>query len=249
MKRTDKWKEKKGIHNAKPSAGHNRKKAPYIGAAIVGIVGLMSLAFVGGISKGSVLLRQNEPVILPTPAPVTPQTQKQRAEQAAPSTPIPIVTPSPAAAESAAPAVVATDRKPAAPQLILPTNGEILVPFSGERLIKSKTLGDWRTHDGIDIEAATGSEVKAAEGGVVERAFCDKLMGYTIVLAHEGEYKTLYQNLASTEMVTEGETVEQGQCIAAVGDSAAAEMLEKSHLHFALADGETALDPLLYMKK
>ena len=36
---------------------------------------------------------------------------------------------------------------------VMPVNGEILEPFSNGELVKSETLGYWKTHDGVDIKA------------------------------------------------------------------------------------------------
>ena len=41
--------------------------------------------------------------------------------------------------------------------LTLPVSGAAITPFSGDMLVKNETLGDWRTHNGIDISAATGT--------------------------------------------------------------------------------------------
>ncbi len=222
------------------------KKASYIGAALLSLAGLMSFFFAFGVTKGSIRLEQNTPVTLPTLAP-TPAPPAVTAPPAAPKTQQPPQTAIPKAEETETASVVAADRQPEPPKLVLPAEGEISVPYSNGALIKSKTLGDWRTHNAVDIKASTGSEVKAADDGVVEKAYQDKLMGYTIILVHEGTYQTVYQNLASTEMVKEGDKVTRGQCIAAVGDSAAAEMLEETHLHFALLCDAKPLNPLDYV--
>ena len=40
--------------------------------------------------------------------------------------------------------------------LELPVSGAAITPFSGDMLVKNETLGDWRTHNGIDIRAEAG---------------------------------------------------------------------------------------------
>ncbi len=240
--------------NGKQNAKNNRKttQSPKRGkvyrfvAFLFAAVGVVSLSFAWGVSRGSVRLEENKPVALPTLAPTAAAPTEEPKPQPAVSrqtTPPPVSV----AVETAAP--VAAVKKTEPPRLELPLEGAVLVPFSDVKLIQSKTLGDWRTHSGVDIEAPTGSEVRAAAAGVVERAYCDRLMGHSVVIAHEGDCKTVYQNLASTEMVKEGERVEEGQCIAAVGDSAAAEMLEKPHLHFMVLIGEKPVDPFDYLQQ
>ncbi|MGN1059778.1 MAG: peptidoglycan DD-metalloendopeptidase family protein, partial [Clostridia bacterium] len=176
------------------------KKASYIGAGVAAVVGLIGLVTVLRMSDITLTLEENPPVTLPSPSPLA----------ALPRTPVPTAKPAPAAAanavptaapETAAPAAAAVAAQPEPPSLVMPAEGEVITPFSADQLVKSKTMGDWRVHSGIDIRAAAGAEVKAAADGVVERAYQDPQMGYTIILAHDGEFKTVYQNLASVEMV------------------------------------------------
>ena len=58
----------------------------------------------------------------------------------------------------------------------------------------------------------------------------------------------MYQNLASVNMVEVGMQVTAGQAIGAVGNSAAAELLEESHLHFALLAEESFVDPIPFIE-
>ena len=43
--------------------------------------------------------------------------------------------------------------------------GKVLAPYSGDELVYNATLGDWRTHNGVDAAAAAGDEVPAVKGG------------------------------------------------------------------------------------
>ena len=101
-----------------------------------------------------------------------------------------------------------------APELIVePLRGEVLTAFSMEELIYSPTMGDWRTHDGIDIAAKAGTTVLAASSGTVRSVTDDTLMGTTVVLEHEGGYETTYANLQSKPTVETGDSVSAGQII------------------------------------
>ena len=83
-----------------------------------------------------------------------------------------------------------------APSLVVwPLRGEILTAFSMDSLIYDETMGDWRTHDGLDIAAAAGTQVLAASAGTVVSVSDDALMGTTVVLKHSGGYQTTYANL------------------------------------------------------
>ncbi len=126
--------------------------------------------------------------------------------------------------------------------------GEIVLPFSLETLVHSKTLNDWRVHNGIDVAAKSGDAVKAVADGKVSDAYFDPQMGYTIIIDHGSGLESVYQNLASCDMVSRGDGVSRGQVIAAVGNSAAAEMLDESHLHFAVKAGGDFVNPLDFME-
>ena len=134
-----------------------------------------------------------------------------------------------------------------APKLIVePLRGEVLTAFSMEELIYSPTMGDWRTHDGIDIAAKAGTTVLAASSGTVRSVTDDTLMGTTVVLEHEGGYETTYANLQSKPTVETGDSVSAGQIIGAVGTTAAAES-GQPHLHFAVTKDGKAVDPNEYL--
>ena len=50
----------------------------------------------------------------------------------------------------------------AIPQVVVaPLEGEVVAAFSVDQLAYNETLGDWRTHDGVDIAAAEGTSVLA----------------------------------------------------------------------------------------
>ncbi len=55
--------------------------------------------------------------------------------------------------------------------------GKVLAPYSGDELVYNATLGDWRTHNGVDAAAAAGDEVPAVKGGRVSVVEDDALWG------------------------------------------------------------------------
>lgn len=137
-----------------------------------------------------------------------------------------------------------------APRLIVsPLNGEVVTVFSVDQLVYSETLGDWRTHDGIDISAVQGTTVLSASSGTVSSVTDDPLMGTTVVISHDGGYQTTYSNLQARPNVEAGETVSAGQIIGAVGRTAAAESAQGPHLHFSVAKGGEPVDPSEYLKR
>lgn len=134
-----------------------------------------------------------------------------------------------------------------APRLVVtPLRGDVLTAFSMEELVYSPTLGDWRTHNGVDIAAQQGTTVLAASAGAVMSVTDDPLMGTTVVLEHDNGYQTTYANLQAKPNVEAGDPVSAGQIIGAVGTTAAAES-GQPHLHFAVTKDGKAVDPNEYL--
>jgi len=132
-------------------------------------------------------------------------------------------------------------------KFIMPVFGEIIFPFSLENLIFSPTFEDWRTHDGVDIRAASGERVFAAGDGVVREIYTDDYYGITVVIDHGGGIFTLYKNLSTDNMVTLNQAVNTGTVISGVGDTAAAERNMEPHLHFGMIRGGEKTDPMKYV--
>lgn len=124
-------------------------------------------------------------------------------------------------------------------EMTVPVNGQVLRPYSVDKLLYSPTLKEWSTHTGIDIAGPLGGEVRAVLDGVVESIKEDPLMGIVITLAHENDLKTVYMGLSTKDMVREGQQIQKGQVISGIGRTAAFEILDDPHLHFeVLLNGE-----------
>lgn len=137
---------------------------------------------------------------------------------------------------------------PVAPALVVdPLRGETVAAFSMDALQYSETLGDWRTHDGVDIAADAGTPVCAAASGTVLDVRDDDLMGTTVVLSHDGGCATIYANLQTMPTVEVGDYVTAGQVIGAVGRTALSESAEPTHLHFGVTKEGNFVDPEAYL--
>ena len=128
-----------------------------------------------------------------------------------------------------------------------PIKGEICSGYSVDALQYDRTMQDWRTHSGIDIEADLGEKVRSAGDGIVERVYTDQMYGVTVVLYHGAGLRSIYCNLAGTPTVQAGDTVSLGQVIGAVGNTADAENGDVNHLHFAMTLDEVRVDPLSFL--
>lgn len=121
--------------------------------------------------------------------------------------------------------------------------GEIQKMYSVDKVIYSKTLEQWKTHDGIDIAATNSKEVKAIEKGIVESIYNDSFYGMTIEIEHINGYRSVYSNLDENVYVNVGESVIKGQKIGKVGNTSVGEYLDETHLHFMLFLNDKSIDP------
>lgn len=132
--------------------------------------------------------------------------------------------------------------------LIKPLDGIVGMIYAEDTLTYSKTLDQYTTHKGIDIEADIDTPVVAVLDGEVIEIVTDSRLGRTIAIAHANGVISRYANLNTSEMVSVGDVVEQGQTISGVGESALFEAEEKPHLHFeVLVDGKN-IDPQKFIK-
>ncbi len=128
-----------------------------------------------------------------------------------------------------------------------PLQGEVSRFHDSERLYYDKTLGDWRTHEGVDILAPLGETVTAAHAGSVVSVERSDLMGTVVTVSHGDGVCTVYANLEESPAVSVGDWVEPGSVIGAVGQSALSEIGQDSHLHFAILRDGAEQDPLEYL--
>ena len=144
---------------------------------------------------------------------------------------------------------IVPDVIPVEPRLIVsPLNGETVAAFSVDALAYNETLGDWRTHDGIDIAADVGTPVLAACSGTVTAVKDDDLLGTCVTITHDGGYESTYANLQSVPTVGEGQYVSAGQIIGSVGTTSLIEAGSTPHLHFAVKRDGVSIDPKEFLK-
>lgn len=129
-----------------------------------------------------------------------------------------------------------------------PVDGDIVRDFAIDSLVYSDTLQEWTTHTGIDIKADKTTVVKSAEAGIVKTIKNDPRYGLSITVEHENGFQTVYSNLLTSEFVVEGEKVEKGQSLGTVGNTAAFEIADESHLHFEILKDSIQVDPNMYLK-
>ena len=128
-----------------------------------------------------------------------------------------------------------------------PISGETVFGYSMEALSYNQTPRDWRTHDGVDIAAETGTNVTAAADGQVYTVYDDDAMGTTVVIRHEGGYTTRYASLSPELQVKVGDTVTLGQVIGTVGETAMVESVLGPHVHFSVTYQDLPMDPAEFL--
>lgn len=129
-----------------------------------------------------------------------------------------------------------------------PIEGEIQKIYSLDKVIYSKTLELWKTHDGIDIKAELGQNVFSIEKGKVDKVYEDSFLGYTVVIDHGQGYKSSYSNLSENIPVKQGDIVTRGKVIGQISNSAIGEIKDDTHLHFMLVKDGNIIDPTYIMK-
>lgn len=118
-------------------------------------------------------------------------------------------------------------------------------PVRGRVLSAYGAKGDGLFNDGINIAAARGTTVGAAENGVVAYAGNEvKGMGNLIIIQHSGGWMTVYAHLDSMT-VRRGNKVSVGQKIGTVGETG---KVDEPQLHFEIRKGTKAYNPSTYLK-
>ena len=155
--------------------------------------------------------------------------------------------PAPAAPALAEPEIPEPAAEVMASAFAWPLSGDVAAGYSVDALQYDRTMADWRTHAGMDIEGELGAKVSAAADGTVERVYVDPMYGTTMIVYHGAGLRSVYSNLAETPAVSAGDTVTLGQVIGAVGDTADAENGDVTHLHFAMTLDECRVNPMDYL--
>lgn len=128
------------------------------------------------------------------------------------------------------------------PRFIMPVDGEICNGFSGDKLIYDSVMGDFRTHNGIDIKAEPDTDVVAAADGVIESVYVDTV-GNAIIIDHGNGYKTKYANLDDIQNLESGMELSEGDFIAHVGTYAYGESTTEPHIHFEIIRDDEYCNP------
>ena len=126
------------------------------------------------------------------------------------------------------------------------SSSRFLWPVSGKVISKFGSKGKGLHNDGVNIAAAAGSPVRAAENGVVAYDG-NELGGFgnLILIKHSGNFVTAYAHNAEL-LVRRGQRVRRGQTIAKVGRTGT---VARPQLHFEIRKGRRPVNPLRYLSR
>ena len=117
-------------------------------------------------------------------------------------------------------------------------------PVQGQIIQKFGITSSGTYNDGINISAAKGTPVLAADKGTVAYAGNDlKGYGNLVLLRHDGGWFTTYAHTDKIN-VKKGDIVNAGQKIATVGQSGG---VKQPQLHFEVRYKSKPLDPISYL--
>ena len=136
------------------------------------------------------------------------------------------------------------DDKPAPSLAQAPVSGRIIKDYSGDDLVFSETMNDWRAHCGVDIGAAPDTFVTAIKDGTLKKVYEDSLLGTTVVLHHNDDgTESVYCNLKEVPDLPIGSEIKMGDTLGKIGSSAVSEQNDEPHLHFEVRKDDKPLDP------
>lgn len=190
-------------------------------------------------------IREGQYLLIPIanqPAPATAAAATTAPGQGSP-TPVPPSSTQPLPQEKTTPAAAAKAAPTAAPNLgktqtaASTGGGKMAMPLNG-KIIRDYKKG---TNEGIDIQAASGSPIVAADAGTVAAITADADQVPIVVVKHAGNLLSVYANVEGIT-VKKGDTVSRGQTIAKVRSGAS------NYLHFEVRKGFDSVDPNPYLR-
>lgn len=132
------------------------------------------------------------------------------------------------------------------PAIAARSSSKFTWPVRGKILSNYGAKNGGLFNDGINIAAAAGTMVAAAENGVVAYAGNEvKGMGNLVIIQHSDGWMTVYAHMDSM-LVRRGARVGVGQKIGVVGKTG---KVDKPQLHFEVRKGTKAYNPIQYLKK
>lgn len=140
------------------------------------------------------------------------------------------------------------ENKPFSGKFAMPMGTDIIKDYSGGEMVFSKTMGDWRVHNGVDFSGSAGNEVIAVADGKITKVYDDSFWGTVVEIDHGNGMTARYCGIKKGSTPEEGSKVEMRDKIGSLGHIPV-EIGEEDHLHLEIMiDGEY-VDPLKALNK
>ena len=130
----------------------------------------------------------------------------------------------------------------------LPLEAGIAKAYSNGEMVQSKTMGDWRVHNGVDFNGTVGDAVKAINNGVVKAVYDDVLWGTVVEIDHGQGMVAKYCGLGKGSTPEVGEKVKINDRVGNLG-TIPIESADDVHLHLEILQDGKAVEPLAAMGK
>ncbi|MBI4056061.1 MAG: M23 family metallopeptidase [Elusimicrobia bacterium] len=124
----------------------------------------------------------------------------------------------------------------------MPVQGKVTSPYGYLRQLSRGA--PWKSHLGADLGARKGSEVTAANEGVVVLAARLPLQGGVVIINHGQGVLSAYMHMSKI-LIQENEFIRKGQRIGLVGSEG---LSTAPHLHWGLYLWQVPIDPLEWTK-
>ncbi|HWQ30549.1 MAG TPA: M23 family metallopeptidase [Negativicutes bacterium] len=125
---------------------------------------------------------------------------------------------------------------------VKPVEGRISTEFGMIRYINKDESS---RHSGLDLAAAKGTPVKAANNGIVRLSMLLKVTGNTVIIDHGCNVYSSYAHLDKL-LVAEGDEVKKGDIIGEVGSTG---FSTGPHLHWTTTIGKVYINPETLVEK
>jgi murein DD-endopeptidase MepM/ murein hydrolase activator NlpD len=122
-----------------------------------------------------------------------------------------------------------------------PVDGRLMSPFGGRT---DPFSGDGAMHTGVDLEAHSGTAVRATADGIVVHAEWGGSYGKVVVVDHGNGLQTLYAHLSRFEVVP-GQEIRRGDIL---GMSGGTGRVTSPHLHYEVRMHGTPVNPYPFLR-
>lgn len=130
----------------------------------------------------------------------------------------------------------------APPRYMLPLGSFITKDYSGDAVVYSNTMQDWRVHTGVDFGDNRGQSVLAMADGTVTDVREDVLWGVVVTIDHGDGIAARYCGLEKGSTPEVDTEVERGVVIGKVGEIPV-ESKDGPHLHLEVRRNGVRIDP------